>query len=261
MSNIHNFANRQLCEYASIFPTVASLLDHLLFTNGNGYSFRNGMIVDGDRVRIDEYPEMTDDEWNTLIADCHAKERRWAEEYSRDKPIDEAELAEDCAKYQRVSVTDESFSRNALYEDLLAMEEAYNEIYKLRGQDYFLRPYPLSKGYADVFRLNEKTPKWFVKIAHDLCAVWVEFLTQEIVTGHVWLPPAQRPKVEPTPEQVAQAEGMRELLDMLKADKDYDGWLDKPEPTSDYADLSWTTTHRDLLAAETTRLGTLLEQV
>src|SRR5690606_19131575 len=213
MANIHNFANRQLCEYASIFPTVASLLDHLLFTNGNGYSFRNGMIVDSDGVRINEYPEMTDDEWNTLIADCHAKERRWAEEYSRGKPIDEAELAEDCDKYQRVSVTAESFSRNALFEDLLAMEESYQETYKLRGQDRFLRPYPLSKGYADVFRLNEKTPKWFVKIAYDFCAAWTEFLTQEIVTAHVWLPPSQRPKVVPTPEQVAQAEGMRELID------------------------------------------------
>jgi len=261
MSNIHNFANRQLCEYASIFPTVASLLDHLLFTNGNGYSVRNGMIVDGNRVRIDEYPEMTDAEWDALIAACHAKERRFAEEYARDgKPVDEAALAEDCSIYQRMSVTDSDFSMPSLAADLFVKMEARQEERGMFAGEYYLRPYPLLKGYADVFRLNEKTPKWFLQIAFNFCAVWTEFLTNEINTGHVWLPPSQRPKVEPTPEQAARADGIKALLDMLKSGDDYDGWLDKPEPTSDYADLTWTTTHRDLLAAETVRLKALLEK-
>lgn len=258
MSNIHNFANRQLCEYTSIFPTVASLLDHLLFTNGNGYSFRNGMIVDSNNVRIDEYPEMTDAEWDKLLAACYSKERIFAQEYSSGRPINEVELAEDCAKYQRVSVSDADFSIPSLLADLLVMEETYQETYKLRDQDHFLRPYPLSKGYAEIYRLNEKTPKWFLQIGFNICAVWTQYLTKEIETGHVWLPPSQRPKVEPTAEQIAQAEGMKSLFDMLKADKDYDGWLDKPEPTSDYGDLHWTTVVRDQLAAQAERIGVLL---
>jgi hypothetical protein len=34
--NIHNYVNRSMCEFASIFPTVISVLDHLLFVIGNG---------------------------------------------------------------------------------------------------------------------------------------------------------------------------------------------------------------------------------
>jgi hypothetical protein len=258
MNNIHNFANRQLCEYASIFPTVASLLGHLLFTNGNGYSVCDGMIVDGSNVRIDEYPKMTDAAWDVLIAKCYAKERQFAEQFARGKPINETELAEDCAIYQRHSVTDSDFSVPALLADLFVKMEQRQEQFPSR--EYYLRPYPLSKGYADVFRLNEKTPTWFLQIAYNFCIVWEMFLTKEIETGHVWLPPSQRPKVELTEAQKNVAKGMKDLFASIKSDSSYDGWLDKPEPESDYADMEWTTEHRDLIAGEVIRLGALLEK-
>ena len=85
MQGFFNYVNRQLCEYHSIFPTAARLLDHLLFVNGTGLdvSVKHRMIMDG-RKRIDQYPEMTDDKWQKLIADCHAKERKFALQYARD---------------------------------------------------------------------------------------------------------------------------------------------------------------------------------
>jgi hypothetical protein len=261
--NIHNFTNRNLCEYASIYPTVASLLDHLLFTIGNGYDFDedSGMIVDGDGQPIDEYPAMTADEWKALIEKCHAKERKWAEEFKRygnsDGTVDEEYLAENCKLYKIVNVNDSMFTEDALYAELVETSRLRSED-KYRMENY-LRPYPLSERYSDIFNLNLNTPTWFVQIALNLCKAWVRFLNEEIQNNHVWIKHSLRTK-KPDPALVA---GMNELFDAIKADPDYDGWADKVgkanEPESDYGDLTWTTKHRDMLAAQVQRLEGLLD--
>jgi hypothetical protein len=262
--DIFNFANRQLCEYQTIFPSVVSLLDHLLFTNGNGYEFdsKRGMIYgfEGNKkIYIDQYPEMNDTDWEALIIACHAKERKFHESYARASGIDLGELAEDCAKYKRVSVTASMFSEDELYQQLREMARAKQmEAFESGRYPSFVRPYPLSPGYAEIFKLNEKTPGWFLQIAFNLCRAWVKFLDGEIKYNSIWVKPSLRPA--PTEKQIANAEAMAELFEMIKADDGYDGWLNKAqkEPESDYADLSWTTKHRDLLAQQTQRLGELL---
>jgi len=251
--NIHNFANRQLCEYQTIFPTVASLLDHILFVNGNGYYFndKTGMIIDGNRRSIDQYPEMNDAEWDALIQSCHEKERRFAQEYAdRGISTDPADLEADCAAYKRVAVDDSRFTAEALYADLCAMRAA-------REEYSYVRPYPFSRGYADIYSLNENTPKWFVQIAVNFCNAWIRFLNEELENNNVWIKPSLRPVTE---ESKARAEAMAELFEMIKEDADYDGWLDKPitEPQSDYADLDWTTKYRDSLVMIVATLETLL---
>lgn len=254
--NIHNFANRNLCEYASIFPTVASLLDQLLFTVGNGYEFDegSGMIFDAAGVRIDEYPKMTKAKWDKLIAACHAKELKWAENFSRGEPIDEEYLAENCKRYKIVNVDDTMFSHYALYNDLVhkqaeRQEDSFN--------DSYLRTYPLSEKYSDVYNLNANTPKWFLQIALNLCKAWVQFLNEEIANNHVWIKPSLRVK---TAESIANAAAMSDLFDAIKADPAYDGWLNKTkEAESDYGDLTWTTRHRDMLVEQVQRLEDLLK--
>jgi hypothetical protein len=262
--NIHNFTNRQLCEYQSIFPTVASLLDHLLFTNGNGYDFdsKRGMIygIKGkSRAYIDEYPEMTDEQWDALIADCHAKERKFHEQYARACGVDLGQLAEDCTKYKRVSVTASMFSEDDLYQQLCSMgDERKKEAADRDGYPSFVRPYPMSPGYAEIFRLSKRTPEWFLQIALNLCNAWVRFLNNEIETGNVWVKPSLRPAT--TESQLAKSAAMAELFDSIKEDKDYDGWLDKDRAESDYADLSWTTKHRDVLVCQSQRISELIEK-
>lgn len=260
--DIFNFANRQLCEYQLIYPTVADLLDHLLFTNGNGYEFdpKRGMIYEATgkkRLYIDEYPEMTDTQWNQLILDCHAKEHKYAKQYEHAVGIDQDKLAEDCAKYRRVSVDSSLFSEDDLYQQLCDKSQSKKaDAFEHGRYPNFVRPYPLSPGYAEIFNLNEKTPGWFLQIAFNLCKAWVKFLDEEIKYNNVWIKPSLRPA--PTEKQIANAKGMAELFEMIKKDEDYTGWLDKKEPESDYADLIWTTKHRDLLAQQAQRLGNLL---
>jgi len=210
MGNIHNFANRQLCEYTSIFPTVAALLDHLLFTIGNGYDCVDGMIVcdhrDGSNqsMRIDEFPEMTDEEWNTLIKECHAKEQRFADEWAKhSKRLAKKYVEENCARYKRISVDDSMFTEESLFKDLLKQQADYHKQYK--GLNSYLRPYPLSEKYSDIYHLNENTPVWFLQIAINLCSAWVQFLTN--------------------------------ALDIRDVDTD----------EVDYANAEWTARHRDML--------------
>ena len=254
-ANIHNFTNRNLCEYASIFPTVAALLDHLLFTIGNGFEFNehSGMIVVDGRP-IDQYPKMTSARWQSLIAECHGKERKWAGEFNRGGDIDEERLAENCARYKIVNVDKSMFTEDALYDELV-------EAQRLRrsdkyGMDSYHRPYPLSEKYSDVYNLNVNTPKWFVQIALNFCKAWIRFLNEAIANNDVWIKPSLRPKNEVA---LANAAAMSELFDEIKADPAYDGWLSKAkEAESDYGDLTWTTRHRDMLAAQVQRLEALL---
>lgn len=256
--NIHNFANRQMCEYASIFPTVTALLDHLLFTNGNGYDFdsKSGMIYQPGRPRmfIDQFPALSDADWDKLIGQCHEKERGFAERFSRGSPIDEQDLAEDCAKYQRVSVTDEMFTEDYLYTEMVRTRDELAT--RSIGKSYY-RPYPFHKGYCEILKLNQNTPVWFLQIAVNFCRAWVRFLTQEIDTGNVWIKPSLRPVTE---ESKARAAAMASLMGMIKKDSSYDGWADNiKEPQRDYADLEYTIEYRDKIAAIVPQLLKMME--
>jgi hypothetical protein len=251
--NIHNFVNRNMCEYALLYPTVASLLDHLLFTVGNGYDFDEdtGMICYGHK-RIDQYPKITKTGWKKLIAEGHAKERRWAEDFKRfgdTSPIDEVRLAEECEKYKICEVDDSMFTEDALYAELVATQELRN---KERFGDRYLRPYPLSEKYSDVYNLNTNTPTWFVQIALNFCRAWVRFLNEELAAGHVWIKPSLRKKTE---EQLAFEKFAEEVVDEILGG---DAGTPYVEPESDYADLSWTTRHRDALVEQVQRLEGLI---
>lgn len=257
MNNIHNFANRQLCEYASIFPTVAALLDHLLFTIGNGYEFNEdtGMIRDGQNCRIDEYPAMTPGKWTKLIDECYVKELKWATQNLRgSESVDKEVFAENCARYKIVKVTDSMFTEDAIYADLVEFGES--KLGDEHGMDRYHRPYPLSERYSDIYNLNTNTPKWFVQIALNFCKAWVRFLSEEIENNNVWIKPSLRPKKE---GDAVRGAVLLALFDSIKADPEYDGWLNNTkEAESDYGDLTWTTRHRDMLVEQVQRLEGLL---
>lgn len=181
---IFNFANRQMCEYASIFPTTVALLDHLLFTIGNGYTVdpESGMIVDMGGERIDEVPPMTPEDWVKLIEYCKKKERDFAVEFARGETINEDRLAKKCEQYYPRNVTEHDFTEQKFFEDIVACDQKCKSA--KWGEKHY-RPYPLSERHSDIYNLNENTPAWLIKIALNLCNAWVRFLTQAIETGDV----------------------------------------------------------------------------
>jgi len=245
MDNIYNYTNRQLCEYRSIFPTVAALLDHLLFTIGNGYDVNpeTGMIEDMDGVAITDYPEMTLERWADLIVECHRKEHDFAIRFSRGEEIDQEHLAEKCAAYKPVSVDASAFSEESLYADLRKMVAERERERRYWRSEVMLRPYPLSKKYSDIYNLNENTPAWFLQIGINLCKAWVRFLNEELAAGRVW-----------TPSNASESL-IHELMNEVEpgsTDVEY------RKPETDYADANWTTKHRDMLMNVQQKLETLL---
>jgi hypothetical protein len=288
MKNIHNFANRQLCEYNSIFPNVASLLDHLLFTIGNGYEFDDLIGLPYYQSRKDGrsiagYPRMTPVQWEKLIKTCHDKECGWdnqhgnmfddldseskivdaapeeekagiiaelAEWRKKDKECREKRLADRLASYHPRSVTDADFTEEALYKQITELGSTFGDHYGSR--EYFIRPYPLSKDYAKIYKLNENTPKWFIQIGLNLCKAWVRFLTEEIAADHVW---KKLPKkvIDSTTDKLVE-----DIINEVIGDTLVDTTKDYPEPEVDYADLTFTTKHRDMLADLVQRLSALM---
>jgi hypothetical protein len=258
MNNIHNFTNRLLCEYQSLFPTVASLLDHLLFTTGTGYDvdYKTGMIYDIKGIPIMDYPEIID--WQELIANCHEKEKGYMERFTTSYDLENLNrmaernqrLLDDCAKYKPVSVDDSAFSEESIYNDLKKMQQLKYDEY---GNDrHWVRPYPMSGGYSNIFDLNENTPGWFLMIGLNFCKAWVRFLNEEIATENVWTKPIPVP-AEKLPDDIEEM--LAEVLTMA-------GAKTSTEPyralESDYADLTWTTRHRDVIVGRIHHLKSLL---
>lgn len=260
--NIHNFMNRQLCEYQSIFGSVGSVLDHLFFTVGNGYGVDSdsGMIVNQYStpayMRIDEYPEMTPEVWAALMADCRKKEEGFAlrryentEFFSNmEIPLYEGmEFSEyvdwRMTRYKQVSVDDSMFTAESLYQELVKAQQEQSE------EGRWVRPYPLSGDYSDIFHLNENTPVWLVQIAVNFCQAWIRFLTDEINNNNVWM--YKEPNILDD-DDAFFAELYGELAEAVDIKK-YEA------PTRDYADMGYTTLHRDMLEVLLPKLESYLK--
>lgn len=223
MNNIHNFTNKIMCEYASIFPTVSDVLNQLLFTVGNGYKCNKdtGMLYrdDGSNEFIDQEQPLDEQAWNDLIAQCYIKERALIERFSGNRTVTEEEIAKECEKYKIVSVDDSAFTEESLYSELVQNQTAARQ-----DQDYlpnyYLRPYPLSRNHSAVFKLNENTPTWFLEISLNFCNAWAKFLGEAI--------------------------------------QHYDV-KDMAEYEADYADMAWTTKHHTMILEAAEKIKELIK--
>lgn len=212
MKQIFNFANRNLCEYAGIFPDTATLMEHMFFVIGNGYEIdeETGVFRERGGKLVTKSPKMTARSWAKLIAECKEKERTFLADFYRGKPVDEVKLAGICEKYYPRQVDEYNFSEAHFY---TSIKRVARERLESKCGTKFLRPYPLSEEYSAIFKLTENTPIWLVKIGYNLCMAWVRFLTEEIDKGHVAPDDKQR-----------------------------------QSPSDGYATLRWTQTHRDMLS-------------
>lgn len=172
-----------MCEYANIFPYVSSFLDHMLFTIGNGYRYdsKSGLPQIGD-FPVNEYPSLNEEQWKELIAECHKKEKSFAEQFAGDDDIDLAYLDERCARYKVISVNDDNFTEDALYNELVSHQRYIEENESWAG---YLRPYPLAKSYSIIYKLDKNTPRWFTQIAVNFCQAWVRFLGKMINENNI----------------------------------------------------------------------------
>lgn len=220
MRNLNNFIAESLCEYNMIFPNVVSVLDHIFFTIGNGYSYNSEigefMEQTADKyVSLSDYPTLTEKGWQKLIKKCHVKEKAWATHHK----LTDEELAKACAVYKPVTVDNYDFSVQGMYMQIrevdLKCKSSLNGAFK---KESFIRPYPFDTTYSGIFKLDQRSSAWLIQVAINFSTAWVQYLDSEIKYEHVY-------KEKPTE---------------LKNDQ-FIGSVD------DYSNMEWTTKHRDML--------------
>ncbi len=145
LANFLNFMQYSRIKYSSIFPTNESVLQHLLYVNGNGYECINGDMVDLN---------------NHSIFKCRFNSKNKL--LSKPKPFLE-ELSINC------------LIQNVRYET--------RENAKKYGFEMFPRPYPLCQ-YADIYDVDKTFPLFFINISNNLNHAWKVILEEEINNEH-----------------------------------------------------------------------------
>lgn len=172
------------------------MLNQLLFVIGNGYDVNEetGLLVDDSGKHLHEMRKMTQKQKDKLLAACYAKERDfydtmkqiWGSIMTSHGRDFDAEFQEACAQYKVVDVTDEMFTEEALYKELVQRRSDLQESDFAKSESGYVRPYPLSENYSDVYNLSEKTPVWMLEIARNFCNAWVRFLKEELANNNVY---------------------------------------------------------------------------
>lgn len=178
-----------------MFPTVISLLGHVLLTIGSGYDINDqGMPAIRLNIGINEYPDMTMAMWKALFADCYLKELgyvedRWLFEDDLGKAATPDEYTNElivaCGTYRVVSVDDSMFTEDALYQELHSMKAdlryQHHSMLSMHGCGHV----HFSEERSPIYKLNTATPVWFLEICINFVNACVRFLSDQITSNDV----------------------------------------------------------------------------
>jgi hypothetical protein len=193
-------------EYHSIFPSPASVLDHILFTIGNGYHIdevTQSPIGIGDKHPIHLFPDFNKEEmtkemmprWREKVEKRAEEKEEWELELEKiyKKVSKEREcnwnkdefIEQELAKYVFPDITPDDLSVGSLYQQLVE-EETQPMRRELSGEYEYVRPYPHSKDYSKVYLLSVKSPGCVREVAMNFCTAWLNYLNNEIECDRVY---------------------------------------------------------------------------
>ena len=201
ITNICQAISYEMGEWPTLFHTPAKFLNHLLFTIGNGYdldeltnSFMVGdyfihefPIFNREKMREERLPFFIDDAKQSLRFKkvlCERAKIEYTEERFK-KDVDDM-VAEHMYPYiLPQDLTVESFygqiKEDSKHPDRLRLFE------KDKDSPYrYVRPYPLSENFSDIFELNENSPKCLLTVAHNFCVAWSNYLKDELESGNYY---------------------------------------------------------------------------
>lgn len=194
-------------EWPTLFHTPAKFLDHLLFTIGNGYDLdelTNSFIIGGHFIH--EFPifdrEKMREERLPFFIDDAKRSLRFKKELSEriDKEYTEEQLKKDVddkvALHVYPYILPHDLTVKSLYEQIKNDENNSDRLKTIRlecniiknhDSPYrYVRPYPLSENYSDVFELNKNSPKSLLTVAHNFCVAWSNYLKDELESGNYY---------------------------------------------------------------------------
>ena len=203
--SICSFISYQMGDYHSIFPSVASVLNHIFFVIGNGYDMdeeTHSPIGIEDNYPIHLFPDFNKEEmtkemmprWRQYVEEQAGREEEMQrsmellyEKLGKERGDNwnkDAFIEEEFAKYVFPEITPENLSVESLYQQLVEEEKNLRRK-KFNGEYEFVRPYPLSGDYSLVYSLDNKTPDCVRGVALNLCIAWLNYLNGELDTGRV----------------------------------------------------------------------------
>jgi hypothetical protein len=193
-------------EYHSIFPSPASVLNHILFTIGSGYHIdeeTQSPIGNEDKRPIHLFPKFNKEKmikkrmpaWRQYIEQRaeRGEETQKSMENLHKKLGKERQsnwnkeefIKQELAKYFFPDITPEDLTIDNLYQQLVE-EENNPRRNVLSGEYKYVRPYPLSERHSLVYELNDNSPGCVREVAMNFCTAWLNYLNNEIECDRVY---------------------------------------------------------------------------
>lgn len=190
------YIDYMMLKHASIFPNPLRVLEHIFCVNGNGYNYYHDTIRVNDSknsVAIDKYIEKHKKDYkqirNNIATECFVNSLKTSLSFSishferyGDNSLSDHILTK-CKKTltEMKSIMDypiimeEDLTIDALRKQLVEYNASvYEKVNRFR-QDYSL-PYPISKGYAICYNMNENSPLWMVQLCYNISFVYLEYM-------------------------------------------------------------------------------------
>jgi len=169
MNWVIQYIRESQAEYPTISKTPAEVMEHLLFTIGNGYEIKNGNFYIQEKYKK-EIP------LNELIEKQKTKEK-WEEYYNSYKGMfsfieDFGESEDDYIREQFKEQYDKLVSVDNYTEEELKTKKTWSKIIKKMEYIPLLQ---LSSGHHDFCQLNEKTDKKLLEISIPFAEAMLDF--------------------------------------------------------------------------------------
>lgn len=150
-------------KYSSIFPTIKSVADHLLFTNGNGYAYKDGYIIDR------EDSSMYGDWENSIFSD---EIKKVIENIFSMKEVEDSINA----AHSHITAIYEKEAKKKLLKDISIFGMSYEDFSKTdkfkkvlgKSKPKYEEYYPICE-YALITKFDENTHISYIQAGLDSC--------------------------------------------------------------------------------------------
>ena len=204
-----NYTDYTMIRYSCLYKCPFQFLSHLFYVNGNGYHFENDTICGYNNDNYDEAIPVDElirrrffdykKDRNLIIGQSFAQslessirsKMRFYDHEDGDlatciKEAFQFEMLEYEDIFKSDIITQDAFEITSMERDNKACEERA-KIMPWYRDDIPSTPYPLSKGYARCFDLNEKTPKWLVELCFNCTFIWLKHMKENILPNEEYM--------------------------------------------------------------------------
>lgn len=199
--SVVNYIDYMMLKYPGIFPSPVRVLEHIFFVNGNGYKISKNTLCENSHPKMQPIETYIEKKVPTLltdrkrvIVDCiamsfgqhlqssiHYHGKIYDNTLSEHVEKEFKSTMKDFAYIDKPVITEVDLDidslRSQLIEYNISVSDKLSRLSRMRGKDVeYSLPYPISKGYAICYEMNDKTPLWIVELCYNITFVYLEYL-------------------------------------------------------------------------------------